>query len=180
MIHIHVLLLPTIASLSYITPSYLTSPMLLSHPSSFTLSLSLPPHLRHRPVIIILYINPSTVTTEISGKLVNWARHCVLMANIESNHHGLSDAVSQQQLIAPSTPSVPQKVRSYASYGATNANPTPTPSSSPSLDTQGKIPPADRGKAAWLFLGGCFWLEGLVWGRTPTGNSLLLIMSVHS
>lgn len=28
------------------------------------------------------------------------------------------------------------------------------------------IPPADRGKAAWLFLVGCFFLEGFVWGNT--------------
>lgn len=26
------------------------------------------------------------------------------------------------------------------------------------------IPPPDRGIAAWLFLFGCFWLDGLVWG----------------
>ena len=26
------------------------------------------------------------------------------------------------------------------------------------------IPPADHGKAAWLFLAGCFFIEGLVWG----------------
>ncbi|KAL8919405.1 MAG: hypothetical protein Q9208_006783 [Pyrenodesmia sp. 3 TL-2023] len=27
-----------------------------------------------------------------------------------------------------------------------------------------KLPPADRGKAAWLFLAGCFLIEGLIWG----------------
>ncbi|KAL8905679.1 MAG: hypothetical protein Q9207_002493 [Kuettlingeria erythrocarpa] len=26
------------------------------------------------------------------------------------------------------------------------------------------LPPADRGKAAWLFLAGCFFIEGLIWG----------------
>ena len=26
------------------------------------------------------------------------------------------------------------------------------------------LPPTDRGWSAWLFLAGCFWLEGLVWG----------------
>ncbi|MCJ1462065.1 hypothetical protein MMC07_000665 [Pseudocyphellaria aurata] len=88
------------------------------------------------------------------------------MTIIESNHQGLSDVVSQQCLSAPSTPSAPQGARSYQSYGIvdSNSNPTSTPSPSLSLETQGKVPPADRGKAAWLFLFGCFWLEGLVWG----------------
>lgn len=27
------------------------------------------------------------------------------------------------------------------------------------------IPPPDHGKAAWLFLAGCFIIEGLVWGK---------------
>ena len=27
------------------------------------------------------------------------------------------------------------------------------------------IPPADHGKAAWLFLAGCFLAEGLIWGK---------------
>ena len=27
------------------------------------------------------------------------------------------------------------------------------------------IPPPDHGKAAWLFLAGCFVIEGLVWGK---------------
>ncbi|KAL8725899.1 MAG: hypothetical protein Q9166_007064 [cf. Caloplaca sp. 2 TL-2023] len=36
-------------------------------------------------------------------------------------------------------------------------------------DDESHLPPADYGKAAWLFLVGCFWLEGLVWGtRTHT------------
>lgn len=36
-------------------------------------------------------------------------------------------------------------------------------------DTQGRhefavLPPVDRGKDAWLFLGACFVIEALVWG----------------
>lgn len=27
------------------------------------------------------------------------------------------------------------------------------------------VPPPDHGIAAWLFLFGCFWLDGLVWGE---------------
>ena len=34
------------------------------------------------------------------------------------------------------------------------------------------IPPADHGKAAWLFLAGCFLAEGLIWGRDPSQNHL--------
>lgn len=40
-------------------------------------------------------------------------------------------------------------------------------------DKESDYPPRDRGRAAWLFLCGCFWLEGLVWGmsnsRVQTG-----------
>lgn len=28
------------------------------------------------------------------------------------------------------------------------------------------VPPPDHGLAAWLFLFGCFWLDGLVWGES--------------
>ena len=28
------------------------------------------------------------------------------------------------------------------------------------------LPPADRGKDAWLFLAGCFMVEALIWGRS--------------
>lgn len=27
------------------------------------------------------------------------------------------------------------------------------------------LPPADKGKDAWLFLAGCFMVEALIWGR---------------
>ena len=30
---------------------------------------------------------------------------------------------------------------------------------------ESNLPPADYGKAAWLFLFGCLWVEGLVWGK---------------
>lgn len=33
------------------------------------------------------------------------------------------------------------------------------------IDDEAGLPPADHGKAAWLFLIGCFWLEGLLWGK---------------
>lgn len=32
-------------------------------------------------------------------------------------------------------------------------------------DDEAGLPPADHGKQAWLFLIGCFWLEGLLWGK---------------
>ena len=31
-------------------------------------------------------------------------------------------------------------------------------------DDESRLPPPDRGRAAWVFLAGCFWLEGLLWG----------------
>lgn len=34
-------------------------------------------------------------------------------------------------------------------------------------DDEAGLPPADHGKQAWLFLIGCFWLEGLLWGKLP-------------
>lgn len=33
------------------------------------------------------------------------------------------------------------------------------------IDDEAGLPPADHGKQAWLFLIGCFWLEGLLWGK---------------
>ena len=51
----------------------------------------------------------------------------------------------------------------YQSYGATDSR-----ISSPGTaddDYESKLPRTDRGWSAWLFLAGCFWLEGLVWGK---------------
>ena len=31
-------------------------------------------------------------------------------------------------------------------------------------DEEASLLPVDRGKAAWLTLAGCSWLDGLVWG----------------
>lgn len=31
----------------------------------------------------------------------------------------------------------------------------------------GAVPPADRGRGAWLYLLGCYGLEGSVWGDFP-------------
>lgn len=37
----------------------------------------------------------------------------------------------------------------------------------PSISAAGDfaLPPADGGRQAWLFLAGCFLMEGLVWGK---------------
>ena len=43
-------------------------------------------------------------------------------------------------------------------------------SSSTSDTDQLAIPPADHGKAAWLFLAGCFLAEGLIWGKNRFQN----------
>ena len=51
----------------------------------------------------------------------------------------------------------------FRSYGATVIS--ASASSSTLNDDGSDLPPADRGKSAWLFLAGCFWLEGLVWGE---------------
>ena len=37
-------------------------------------------------------------------------------------------------------------------------------SASASDDELTTLPPADRGKGAWMFLAGCFVFEALVWG----------------
>lgn len=34
-------------------------------------------------------------------------------------------------------------------------------------DDDAALPPADHGKQAWLFLIGCFCIEGLLWGNKP-------------
>lgn len=36
------------------------------------------------------------------------------------------------------------------------------------LDDEAGLPPADHGKHAMLFLVGCFWLEGLLWGKSSS------------
>lgn len=41
------------------------------------------------------------------------------------------------------------------------------------------IPPADHGKAAWLFLAGCFLAEGLIWGKNSLQNwPLITVLKV--
>jgi hypothetical protein len=51
----------------------------------------------------------------------------------------------------------------FRSYGATDIS---ARNPEPGLDdVDSSIPPADHGIAAWLFLAGCFLLEGLVWGK---------------
>lgn len=50
-------------------------------------------------------------------------------------------------------------------YGTVDTE--PDEHTAPVHDKESNIPPADHGKAAWLFLTGCFWLEGLVWGEQP-------------
>ncbi|MCJ1245588.1 hypothetical protein MMC30_002792 [Trapelia coarctata] len=52
-----------------------------------------------------------------------------------------------------------KRVRLYGTVPVEREEPT-----SAVHDKESNIPPADHGKAAWLFLIGCFWLEGLVWG----------------
>ena len=54
---------------------------------------------------------------------------------------------------------------SSQSEASSSSSPPPTSSKSSVYDDEAQIPPPDRGKAAWLFLFGCFWLEGLVWGN---------------
>ena len=54
----------------------------------------------------------------------------------------------------------------HRSYGGTDSR-----KSGPNTaddDDESKLPPTDRGWSAWLFLAGCFWLEGLVWGKSTT------------
>lgn len=42
------------------------------------------------------------------------------------------------------------------------------------IDDEAGLPPADHGKQAWLFLIGCFWLEGLLWGkRFPLSREMI-------
>ena len=50
----------------------------------------------------------------------------------------------------------------YRSYGATGSR-TSSPGTADD-DDESTLPPTDHGWSAWLFLAGCFWLEGLVWG----------------
>lgn len=38
------------------------------------------------------------------------------------------------------------------------------------------VPPPDHGIAAWLFLFGCFWLDGLVWGWSFSIQAIATIM----
>ncbi len=40
------------------------------------------------------------------------------------------------------------------------------------------LPPADRGNAAWLFLAGCFFIEGLIWGKHRRKQSKLFMLSL--
>lgn len=47
---------------------------------------------------------------------------------------------------------------SYGTIGSDTSN------QSLPLEEEADLPPPDRGKAAWLTLIGCFWLDGLVWG----------------
>lgn len=56
----------------------------------------------------------------------------------------------------------PFEVQSEASE-VTNAG--STDSTSAIGKSESDFPSADRGKAAWLFLAGSFWLEGIVWGK---------------
>lgn len=50
--------------------------------------------------------------------------------------------------------SKPSPDPNYKSYGTVNSD-----------SSLYDIPPADGGRAAWLFLLGCFVLEGFVWGK---------------
>ena len=54
----------------------------------------------------------------------------------------------------------------HRSYGATD--PRKSGPDTADDDYESKLPPTDRGWSAWLFLAGCFWLEGLVWGKLIT------------
>ncbi|KAL8867972.1 MAG: hypothetical protein Q9174_005307, partial [Haloplaca sp. 1 TL-2023] len=50
-----------------------------------------------------------------------------------------------------------------SSYGTVTGYKVIDPEADESND-ESQYPPPDRGRAAWVFLAGCFWLEGLVWG----------------
>ena len=54
---------------------------------------------------------------------------------------------------------------SQSEASSSSSSPLITSSKSSVYDDEAQIPPPDRGRAAWLFLFGCFWLEGLVWGN---------------
>ena len=54
----------------------------------------------------------------------------------------------------------------HQSYGATDSRKSGPDTAD--TDDESKLPPTDRGWSAWLFLAGCFWLEGLVWGKFIT------------
>ena len=73
-------------------------------------------------------------------------------------------------------------------YGTTSSQSEASSSSSPLVassksslyDDEAQIPPPDRGRAAWLFLFGCFWLEGLVWGKSyPSRKYILHFLSLY-
>ena len=55
--------------------------------------------------------------------------------------------------------------KGFPSYGTADTE-CPEPAAS-AHGQEVNVPPADHGKAAWLFLAGCFWIEGLVWGESP-------------
>lgn len=43
-------------------------------------------------------------------------------------------------------------------------------------DLVDNVPPADHGRAAWLFLAGCFLIEGVIWGK----HTALLLSSLKT
>lgn len=58
------------------------------------------------------------------------------------------------------------RLGNVASYGTVNSE-----------SIEYNIPPPDGGKAAWLFLAGCFFLEGFVWGKSSLAGPAMTIIS---
>ena len=85
--------------------------------------------------------------------------------SITTNGHTTNGHTTNGHVSSPSVSSVSDQTPLLHSQ-----NPETSESISTTNTDQLAVPPADHGKAAWLFLAGCFLAEGLIWGKNTIRN----------